>query len=208
MPNLTLGGFRLYYAPPGFPIFKKELASGYGTAVGIGDPVALLSDGTVAVLANGASGTTTDPYGVVTGCWYTRSGDSRPSPAIMIPASTTFTPTTVGSVQASYVEVCPAVPGVTFFEVDADDGTTATTVAAHLGLVGGNADTTTGTPDSVRGSTYALDISTAATTESEVWRIVDLVRYSSDDYTASRIKYIVTANHSGWPSAATNRVGI
>jgi len=202
MPNLTLGGFRYAFsAICGEPQkFKREVASGYATALGIGDPIIQVSDGTIAVAGAGD-----EPFGVITGCWYSRDG-YLPTPAKMIPASTTFTPSTVGSPYASYVEFIPAIPNVHFFEVDAD--TTSTDIATAIAAIGVNTDMTTGTPDAVRGSTYSLDISDQATTESLPWRIVDVVIRGTDEYDAARVKYIVTANHSGWPSAATNRVGI
>ena len=47
-----------------------------------------------------------------------------------------------------------------------------------------------------------------ATTETFPWRIVDYVRSAESDPAYTRFKFIVTANHANWPSAATNRVGI
>lgn len=204
MANLTLHGFRYAFsAVCGEPQkFKRELANNYATAIGIGDVIIQVSDGTV-----GIAGATDEPFGVVVGCWYTRAGESLPRPAITIPANTTFTPTTVGSRQASVVEFIPAIPSVHFFEADAD--TTTTDIATAIGYIGENTQTeVTTAADAVLGSREMLDISDHATTESLPWRLVDIVRYPGVAYDAARVKYIVTANHSGWPSAATNRVGI
>lgn len=204
MANIQQGGFRYVFSSThGVPQeFTRELASGYGTAVAPGDVIIQVSDGTVAI-----AGATDEPFGIVTAVSYVLSG--KRTPALVIPASTSFTPSTVGSVAASYVTFIPTIPSVNFFEVDADDGTTFTTIATQISALGENCSTTTGTPDATTGTSgFSLDISTHAVTESLVWRIVDIVKRSDNDPTVTRYKFIVTANHSGWPSAATNRVGI
>lgn len=211
MANLTLGGYRPWGTLTGgrgvYPHpMVSELANNYGTAVGRGDLIIPVSDGTVAVAAAADNGKL---MGVVVGTSRVISGKRTPCP--LIPANTTFTPTTVGSVNASLVEWIP-LTGDLIMEVDADDGTTATTLATQIALIGENCDMTVGTPDATTGvSGYSLDISTHVTTTCN-FRIIGIGGYTLqsglnltggaggvNDPTASRFKFLVTCNEGFLP---------
>ncbi len=213
MANLTNGGFRVWGTVTGgegaMPVnFVQELASGYNTAIGIGDIIIPVSDGTV---ARGAASNDGLLLGVVTACSYVAGGITiGRSLSNYIPASTTFSPSTVGSANASLVQYVPLTADV-ILEVDADDGTTATTAAPQIAMIGENTDLATGTADSTTGvSAFALDISTHATTAAN-FRIVGIRNYSpqggfstlDNDPTASRFKFLVVVNEGFWPSYTT-----
>lgn len=201
MANTTIGGFRFLRNKLGGnkPIMiRARVANNYATRISYGDPLVLLSDGTVAV-AVGSEGTQSIIYGVANGCEYMASGVRVKNR--FLPASTTFTPTTVGSVQESYVEVILAEDAI--FEVDADDGTSVTTIAAAYNLVGENADHvfTAGTAANGESATL-LDISTHNTTSTLQWRIVGVAGGTErldNDVTLTRAKYEVTVNKGAQP---------
>ncbi len=213
MANVQNGGFRVWGTVTGgegaMPVnFVQELASGYNTAIGIGDIIIPVSDGTLARAAATDDGKL---LGVVTAVSYVPGG-IVPGRALYnyIPASTTFTPSTVGSANASLVQYVPLTADV-ILEVDADDGTTATTAATQIAMIGENADLATGTADSTTGvSGFALDISTHATTAAN-FRIVGIRNYTlqagfstlDNDPTVTRFKFLVVVNEGFWPSYTT-----
>lgn len=201
MANIQKGGFRPWGTLSGgegvFPGSKiVELANNYATAVFRGDILTAVSDGTAAVSAAADNGKL---LGVAIGFSYVISGRREPMPCI--PANTTFTPTTVGSPNASYVEYVPLTADV-ILEVDADDGVTITTVAGGIGLLQENADIVTGTGDSTTGvSGMLLDISTHATTTAN-FRIIGITEYphlTNNDLTLTRAKYLVVCNEGILP---------
>lgn len=201
MANILRGGFRPWGTLSGgqgvFPGSKiAELANNYGTAVFKYDILTAVSDGTVAVSAAADNGKL---IGVAIGFSYVVSGKRNPMP--FIPASTTFSPTTVGSPNASYVEYVPLTADV-ILECDADDGSTVTTVAGGIGLFEENADLATGTGDSITGvSAMLLDISTHATTTAN-FRIIGATEYphfTNNDLTLTRAKYLVVCNEGILP---------
>src|SRR5512138_2546094 len=164
MANLNLGG----YEPVGTinggmgvlpSTFMVEVANNYATALFKYDVLIPVSDGTCAIAAAANNGLLA--Y-VAQGFSYVISGKRTPKP--YLPANTTFTPTTVGSAQASHVEVTMIMPDV-IFAVCGDDATTVTTVAGAIAMIGENADLVTGTGNTQSGrSAMLLDISTHATT--------------------------------------------
>lgn len=204
MANVTKGGFRPWgtftggqgvYPQP----MRAEVASGYATALCKFDPIKRVADGTVELAANG----NTDILGIAVGFSYVQDGKRKF--ANRVPASTTFSPSTVGSQNATYVHYIPATPDV-IFVVDADDGTTVTTVAGAENLIGENADHATGTGDTVTGvSGAALDISDHKTTTAQ-WRIVGPVRSPDNDVTSTRAKYLVACNEGGLHGYTTSGV--
>lgn len=208
MANVSLGGFRPWGTFTGgsgnlpHPMVQ-EVANNYGTAIGVGDIIKQVSDGTVAVAAASDNG---NLLGVVVGLSKIVNGKRQPTNYVA--ANTTFTPTTVGSAQATLVEFLP-LTGDLILEVDADDGTTFTTLAGQIGAIGENCDMTTGTPDSTTGmSAYCLDISTHATTTAN-FRIVGIRGYTLDnglskqlvdnDPTVTRFKFLVVCNEGLLP---------
>jgi hypothetical protein len=188
--------------------FIQEVASSYGTALGIGDIIIPVSDGTV---ARAAASDNDKLLGVITGISYVAGGITiGRSLSNYLPATTVFSPTTVGSANASLVQYVPLTADV-ILEVDADDGTTATTAATQIAMIGENADLATGTADPTTGvSGFALDISTHATTTLN-FRIVGIRNYTlqagfstlDNDPTVTRFKFLVVVNEGIWPSYTT-----
>lgn len=199
MANVAIGGFRVYGTITGgegvFPSpITSELASGYATGVFTGDIIIPVSDGTVAVGAAANNGLL---MGVVVGCSYVTGGKRKPSP--FVPASTTFSPTTVGSVNASYVSWVP-LTGDVILEIDADDATTVTSIATAIAIIGENADLAAGAGgDTTTGqSTMLLDISTHATTTAN-FRVIGIKKTADNDVTAINAKYLVICNEGFLP---------
>ncbi len=193
--NLQHNGFRYSGSMFGENVTPRiipcQVASAYNTGIFKGDPVKRVSDGTIAVSAAG------DPvFGIAVGARY-RNADGVYVERDYLPASTTYTPDALRSI----VFVIPATP-YTIFEVDADEGTSITTVAAARSLCWENCDhilTIAGsTATGVSGA--QLDISTHNTTSSQ-WRIVDVAQYASgNDPTQTLAKYLVVANEThNWP---------
>jgi len=209
MANISQGGFRVWGTVTGgegnFPTtFVQEVANNYGTAIGIGDIVIQASDGT---LQRAAAGDANKFIGVVTGTSYVPGG-IVPGRALnnIIPANTTFTPTTVGSANASLVQYVPLTPDV-ILEVDGNAAAPTPTIAGVVGLIGENCDLAAGTADSVTGvSAYTLDLSTHNTTTKN-FRIVGIKGYTlqgldllDTDPTVTRFKFLVVVNQGLWPS--------
>ncbi len=210
MANVAMGGFRVWGTVTGgegnFPhTFVQEVASGYGTALGIGDVIIPVSDGTV---ARAAASDNDKLYGVITAISYVPGG-IVPGRALVnyLPASTTFTPSTVGSANASLVQFVPLTADV-ILEVDASAAFATPTAAGLIGLIGENVDLLVGTADTVTGvSGYTVDLSTHNTTTFN-FRIVGIRNYTlqggfstlDNDPTLTRFKVLVVCNESIWPS--------
>lgn len=212
MANVQLGGFRPWGSLTGgegvFPHpMVQEVANNYGTALGVGDVIKQVSDGTVAAAAASDNG---NLLGVIIGM--SRVINGKRQPCNIIPANTTFSPTTVGSANASLVEFIP-LTGDAVFEVDAS-AATMTTLANWIGVIGENCDLVTGTPDATTGvSGYALDTSTHATTTSN-FRVIGIRGYTlenglsntlvDNDPTVTRFKLLVTCNEGLLPPYTTS----
>ncbi len=168
-----------------------QVATNYGTALYMGDPVKMVSDGSVAQSAAG------DPvFGVIAGVGY-RNADGVFVEKNYVPANTTYTPDRLRTI----VRVVPATP-FTIFEVDADDGSSITTVAAARALVWENCDhifTNAGTAATGL-SGVQLDISTHGTATAQ-WRIFSVSPLTvGNDLTQISAKYWVVANEThNWP---------
>lgn len=214
MANVVQTGFRYYGSMAGGAgvapqTFVQELANNYGTQVSVGDPIIPVSDGTVAV----AAANSTTLLGVVVGTSYWTAG--RRLLSNFVPASTTFSPTTVGSIQASLVEYIPFTADAVFAISGA--AATATTFATQVTLIGENCniitfvagDATTGV------SKITLDVSTHATTAAQ-FRIVGIKGYSLEmglpggvldqDPTALGFDYLVVCNQGVLPPYTTTGV--
>lgn len=213
MANVQMGGFRVWGTVTGgegaMPVnFVQELASGYATAIGIGDLIIPVSDGTLARAAASDDGKL---LGVVTGCSYVAGGITiGRSLSNYIPASTTFTPSTVGSANASLVQYVPLTADV-ILAVQGNAVFSTPTAAGIIGLIGENVDLVTGTADSTTGvSAFAVDLSTHATTAAN-FRIVGIKGYTlqqgfstlDNDPTLTRYEYLVVCNEAFWPSYTT-----
>lgn len=212
MANQVIKGFRAVGTLSGAPLptpMVREVANNYATAIGIGDVLAAVSDGTVAVAATSDNGKL---IGVATGFSYMGGVPQHRIYANYLPANTTFSPTTVGSVNASLCEFVPCTPDV-IFAVQADDGTTFTTIATQIGAIQENCDLATGTADSVTGwSGELLDISTHGTGTAN-FRIIGIRGYTleglqlqTNDPTVTNFEFLVVCNESVWPTGTATGV--
>lgn len=198
-PNVAHGGFRYIgsvFAENDTPrLFACQVATNYGTAIFKGDPVKRATDGSIQQAAAGDN-----IFGVAAGFKY-RNADGLLVEKDYLPASTTYTPDGLRSI----AYVIPATP-FTIFEVDADDGTSITTVANARALCWENCDhvfTASGvTATGLSGC--QLDISTHVATTAQ-WRIVDIAPYASgNDPTQILAKYWVICNKTNnWPGVIT-----
>lgn len=209
MANLTKGGFRPWGTYSGgqgvWPGTKlAEVANNYGTGIFRGDIIKQLSDGTVAAAAASDNGVL---LGVAIGFSYVISGQRNPMP--YIPANTTFSPTTVGSPNASWVYYVP-LTGDVILEVDGNAAAPTPTAAGVVGLIGENCDLSVGAGgDTTTGmSSYCLDLSTHATTTFN-FRVVGITEYphfTNNDVTVTRAKFLVTCNEGFLPPYTTSGV--
>jgi len=200
MANTSIGGFRFVKMRNGSKLPVVEVypvADDYNTGIFRGDPVKLLNDGTIAVAAAGD----TDILGIADGAAQYNDG-SVVRPGNYLPASTSHSG--LGAPDCSMVRVILARDAV--FEVDADDGSTITTVAGAFNAVGENADHASGTGSTSTGrSGYVLDISTK-TNGAAQWRIVGVSTAPDNDPTSTRAKYLVEVNESGQPQFTTSGI--
>jgi hypothetical protein len=154
----------------------------------IGDPVLLVSTGTV-----GLATTTADVWGVIVGFKPYWNGTAM-TPTNRLPGGTTG-----GSniTRQSRVLVVPVENNI--FEVDVDDNTTATTYAGYQAFIGENADhvcvadlTNTSRPK----ANPKLDISVHATTNTLGWRIVGISDTAENqDFSGTGVKLLVMCNN-------------
>lgn len=188
--------------------FINEVANNYGTALGIGDIIIPVSDGTV---ARAAASDDSKLLGVITGVSYVPGG-IVPGRALTnyLPASTTFSPTTVGSANASLIQWVPLTSDV-ILEVAGNAAAPTPTAAGVIGLIGENCDLATGTANTTTGvSAFALDLSTHATTAAN-FRIVGIRNYTlqagfstlDNDPTLTAFNFLVVVNEGFWPSYTT-----
>lgn len=202
MANLSKGGFRPWGTLTGgegiFPgLMTREVANNYGTNIFRFDVLSAVSDGTVAQSASGDAGLF---CGIAMGFSYVISGRREPMP--YLPASTTFTPTTVGSPTASYIDMLPLTADVVL-EVDGNAAAPTPTAAGVIGLIGENCDLTAATGgDTTTGvSGMCLALSTHNTT-TKCFRIVGISEYphfTLNDVTLTRTKFLVTLNQGFFP---------
>ena len=178
---------------------------GSNVDLGTGDPVALVSSGTVK-LAAGSEGTPDLIFGIIVGVAQYWDG-TRVVRGDVVPGGSTG-----GGLldRQSRVLVVPAKAGL--WEVDVDENSTATTEAAYRAFIGENADHVL-VRTQVRQKYRALpelDISSHATTAALQWRIMDVSRTrDNEDFSGEQVKLIVAVNESSEPgSAATTVSGV
>jgi hypothetical protein len=189
--NIPRNGFQ-FFKPRSMVVGMAEprpamIASAYATAdIYPGDPVTWLSDGTVARTAAGTTGI----YGVVSSVLQYRNSDGvLVRNGRYIPSGTTWT------ADADRSMVMVQLAAHSLFVVDADDGTSITTIAGARAIVGENADHIYVTPDQGLGLSGALlDISTHAVTATLQWRIADVLEQVGNDPTQIKGRYVVYAN--------------
>lgn len=179
------------------------VADNYATALYPGDPVAAVNDGTVAQCAAGGA-----VFGVIHSVLQLKNSDSvLVRNALYVPANTRWT----NHADRTIVMVIPAREAE--FKVQADDGSSITTLAAALSCVGENADHTfaSATASAALGlSACLLDISTHNTTNTLGWRIVDALTDTmpGSDPTVTRHTYIVSANLLNNEGATVSATGV
>jgi len=184
MPNASQGGFRYKRSLSGAtgPTIKLyNVATADATAIFTGDAVKLNSSGYASAVT--AAGDT-NIVGVMDGVEQYWDGENMRK-GRYLPAATAYG---TNLSRTSVIRVIEAVDAV--FEVDANDGVTATTEAAHRAFIGENASIAfvagnTGTGQSEQ----ALAISTHVATALQC-RILNLAsRPDGQDFAASRVKY-------------------
>jgi hypothetical protein len=215
MSNVIIGGFEFYGTLSGGlqpAELVQEVASGYATQINVGDIIIPVSDGTVAQAANNS----TTLLGVVTGCSFIGTAGSDNGKRVFsnfIPASTTFSPSTVGSPNASLVQYIPLTPDVILLARGA--AATATTPATNITFIQNNVNLTYNslTPSTVIGRSVAcLDLSGAGTGAKQ-FRIINIPGYSLSgfrnvdiDFTSAGVPFLVTCNQGVLPSFTTTGV--
>ena len=214
MANVLLGGFRPWGTFSGgqgvFPNLRvAEIANNYGTAIGRYDVLAAVSDGTVAAAATTDNGKL---IGIANAFSYVINGRREFRP--LVPANTTFSPTTVGSRNASLVQYYP-LTGDLILEVDGNAAAPTPTNAGVIGLIGENCDLVAAAPNATTGvSGYLLDLSTHNTTTFN-FRIVGIrgaytleggLDLTDNDVTLTRAKFLVTCNEGLLPPYTTTGV--
>jgi len=215
MANVQYGGFRPWGTLSGgegvFPRpLRGEVANNNSTGIFKYDILTAVSDGTVVAAAAADNGKL---VGVCIGASFVKS-DGKRYPSDFIPASTTFTPTTVGSVNASWVDFYPLTTDLVM-EVDGSSSTGITTVAGAIGLIQENCDLATGSGDTTTGvSAMTLDISTHNTTTFN-FRIISISNYpvadigipaAINDVTITRAKYLVVCNEGILPGYSASGI--
>lgn len=137
-------GFRFYSSMTGvgrtsaveFPIasaYAPVINTNVSVGLSIGDPVQLLTDGSVA-LAGDTTTTGAVPFGVVVGLRAKVDANQKSRPANYYPTGVTYTT----KENETLAQVLPF--GRDIWEIDADDAVTATTEAAYRALIGNNFD--------------------------------------------------------------------
>ena len=194
-PNVPVGGFRYWGSYFGNNIIPLEvpiqIASGYATALGVGDPIKRASDGT----AQQAAAASDSIFGICTGFKYLNANGVM-QVSNYYPGNISYTP----DQQRTIAYVIPATP-FTIFSCDANDGTTITSLANARALPWENVDHIfTSTPNQFTGmSGCQLNISGHATTALQ-WRIVDLNTEAPNDFTQINAHYLVVCNKTqNWP---------
>lgn len=167
-----------------------NVASGYATVLCYGDPVKKAADGTIQAAAPGDR-----VYGVFQGAEQYWDGT-------VLKRGRSLPVSTYGTVIWRQSKARVLVADGQLFEIDADDGVTATTQAAHEAFLGENCEWATGTPTGEQ-SGAVLDISTHATTNTLTCNIVDIPNRGMQDFASSRVKYIVEFNLTQQPPGQT-----
>lgn len=201
MANPTIGGLRFAYSlgSSDGPLTEVYTVPSNNTdAIFTGTVVKVNDAG--GVVAAGAGDT--DLIGVVQGVVQYWDGENMRS-GNYLPAATVY-----GSnlSRQSKVRVIPFKNNV--FEVDADAALATPTLAGAQAIVGSNGDITAESGNTVSGrSTQALDISTAETTDGSPGtaqlRIHGISKRIDQDFTASRVKFLVTVNEGFMPETDT-----
>lgn len=166
---------------------RRKVASAYQAAPGavncdlnIGDPVSLVSDGTVALSgAGGGAGV----YGVIVGIEIYHDGTKKIPCANKLPGGTSYSIAD----NTAYVLVVP-VSGIEF-EADCDDAATATTKAAYEAFIGENCDISYTGSSTTKRANPRIDISTHNTTNTLQFRITGIGEtQENQDFSGAYVK--------------------
>ncbi len=214
MANVQTNGFRpwgTFSNGQGMPgVRVQEVANNNTLGVFVGDVIKQLSDGTVYPAAASDNGVL---CGVVVGCSYVFQG--RRIQANFIPAATTFTPTTVGSNNASLVEFVP-LTGETIFKVRGL-AATATTLATQVAFIGENMDLDVGAGGDTTTGVSSFSLATAGhVTTTMNFRVIGIDGYNLEnglatslldqDVSAASFDYLVTCNEGFYPPYSTSGI--
>ena len=188
---------------------EKPVADAYQATIGgsnvdlgIGDPVKLVNDGSVA-LAAGSEGSPDSIFGIIVGIVRYWDG-TRIQSGEVIPGGSTGG----GLLQRqSRVLVVPASMG--YWEADVDENSTAATEAAYQALVNENVDHVL-VRTTIRNKFRALpelDISSHATAAATQWRLEGISKTrDNEDFSGEQVKMIVSVNESQEAGAAATTV--
>lgn len=186
MSNILRGGFRPAQGWPVKPARRYEVASAYGTAIFPGDVVTLVTAGTVEVCTAGGAPLI---LGVVSRCSYVGAEGKRIE--TYVPAGTTYTPTTRGSVNSTYVWVWDD-PQIIYEACLASNAGTDTEAKIRA-AIGSNMDivATAGNATYFQ-SGHTLDGNPIAGTAQ--FRIIDVVRDPANDLTSANARVLCQIN--------------
>lgn len=195
MANFQFGGLRWIGNHSGASkpkTFRVPMASNYGTRISNGDFVIAVSDGTAAV-GIGSEGTpSTTILGVCVGAIYKENGVMRSNS--FLPASVGTA--TVGGWDQAFIDVIS--PDDAIWAIQADEGTTISTVAGAQALIGENCDTVWTVGTAANGaSNLLMDISGHHVSTTKQLRILDIWGGRdriNNDVTLTRATYIVEFN--------------
>lgn len=200
MANRTRKGFRWHHSLNGNgpTIEWLPVASGYASAIYEGGIITQV-DGGYAELCPAGTNLVLGVVACIAPYWdgARMTQPLGPSPKYL-PASTTY-----GSVidRESWIGYYPAVGNV--FEADMNAALTTATRAGAIALQGSMTDHVVSTDDT------ALSLSVAEASEgtpaAEQWRLLQFVETPDVDFTASRLKYLVTCNQ---PQIVAASVGL
>lgn len=192
--NASYYGFRFHSTRTGSgnpTIVPKFAATGYNgqpdgatsTDMNIGDPVKLVSDGSVALAAAGDA-----VFGVIESFGPYWDG-YKMVPTRRLPNANAWG---TNIERRCVIHVVPVSGHV--FEVDADDAVTATTQATYEALVGENADHAYSASSTTGKANPRLDISDHKTGTAQ-WRIVGISQTAANqDFSGNYVKLLVVAN--------------
>lgn len=173
---------------PAFVATAYQAAPG-GTNVdlNIGDPIARVSDGSVALATAGATNPILGVIAQVLPCWDSGLGAMRYTDRL--PGGTVWG---TNVERMSRVLFWPAMGR--YFEVDVDDAVTATTELGYRALIGQNVNLIYSAVSAERKAYPKVDISLNNTTNTFQFNIVDLAPNNNVDYSGANVKLIVSIN--------------
>jgi hypothetical protein len=203
-------GFRFYRSLTGaqkptiewVPIataYNGSITGGSAIDINVGDPVVRLSTGYFQHAA-GSETTAVAPYGIVVAIGKVWDGALMQSVNKVVNQGGAYGTNLTRQTQVGVIPVDQA-----YWEVDADDNVTATTLAGYLALYGENTNhvLTTGSEPLAN---PLLDISLHNTT-ALIWRIVKVSdTVENKDFSGTRVKLIVRSNVAQMPWSSSTGI--